>query len=224
MWFKKNHHLTVLANPQFLDWRHFGQNPETIRFLYLQRCRTSGAVCSYYSFYIHHSTFIIHHSKFIIHHSTFRYFIIRHFIIRQFDIRQFDISTFIILNFRKSTALPQIKSSVANYVAMCAMWFKKNHHFTVLANPQFPDWRHFGQNPETIRFLYLQRCRTSGAISSYSSFIIRQFDSSTIRHSSSDISSSDISSFDSSTFDSSTVRQFDISSFQISVNQQLYLR
>jgi hypothetical protein len=184
MWLKKIHSLTVLANPQFLDWRHFGQNPETILFLYLQRCRTSGAISSY-------STFII--TIFIIHHSTF--------IIRQFDIRQFDSSTFIILNFRKSTALPQIKSSVANYVAM---WFKKNHHLTVLANSQFPDWRHFGQNPETIRFLYLQRCRTSGAISSVSKVIIlhSSFDSSTVRQ------------FIIRHFDNSTFRQFDILSFR----------
>ena len=88
-----------------------------------------------------HSAFYIHHSKFIIRHfdiSSVRQFNIRHFDIssfdsstirhssfRRFDIHHFDVSTFIIiLNFRKSTALPQIKSSVANYVAMC---FKKNH-------------------------------------------------------------------------------------------------
>jgi hypothetical protein len=155
LWLKKIHPITVLANPQFPDRRHFGQNPETIRFLYLQRCRTSGAISSY-------STVIIR--QFDIrqfHISSFDNSTVWHSTIRQFDsstvhhstVRQFDVSTFIIIsNFRKSTALPQIKSSVANYVAM---WFKKNHHLTVLANSQFPDWRHFGQNPETIRFLYL---------------------------------------------------------------------
>ena len=100
MWFKKNHHLTVLANPQFLHWRQFGQNPETIRFLYLQRCRTSGAVCSYSTFIIQYSSFIIRHfdiSSFEIHNSTFRYFNIRQFdnsTIRQFDNSTFDNSTF----------------------------------------------------------------------------------------------------------------------------------
>jgi hypothetical protein len=33
----------------------------------------------------------------------------------------------------------------------------KNHHPTVLANPYFPDWRLFGQNPETLLcFFYNQ--------------------------------------------------------------------
>jgi len=59
--------------------------------------------------------------------STFRQFdssTIRHFDIHHFDNSTFHHSTFIISNFRKSTALPQIKSSVANYMAM---YFKKNH-------------------------------------------------------------------------------------------------
>gem|GEM_PF-2132308 len=58
------------------------------------------------------------------------------------------------------------------------MWLKKIHSLTVLENPQLPDWRHFGQNSETIQFLYLQRCRTPGAISSNSTFIIRHLTNS----------------------------------------------
>jgi hypothetical protein len=119
--------------------------------------------CYFQLFNIHYSTFIILHSLFIIRQfdsSTTRQFessTIRHSSFRRFDnrqstVKQFDVSTFIISYFRKLTALPQIKSSVldkyilANYVAMCAMWFKKNHHLTVLANPKFLHWRQFGQN------------------------------------------------------------------------------
>jgi hypothetical protein len=186
MWFKKNHE-NRFGEPSISRLASFRPKPgnDTIPV----STKMSHLWCYFQLFFIHNSTFIIHHSTFII----------RHFIIRQFDSSTFHHSTFIILNFRKSTDLPPIKSSVANYVAMCAMWFKKIHHLTVLANPQFPDWRQFGQNPETIRFLYLQRCRTSGAIFSYSTFIIRyssfiihystirrfivrQFDNYTIRH------------------------------------------
>jgi len=37
-------HPNVLANTFFYNWRLFGQNSETIRFLSLQRCRTAGAL------------------------------------------------------------------------------------------------------------------------------------------------------------------------------------
>jgi hypothetical protein len=194
--------------------------------------------CYFQLFNIHNSLFFIHNSSF--DNSSLDSLTFDNSTFRQFIIRNFDNSTirhFIILNFRKSTALPQIKSSalskyiLSNYVAMCAMWLKKNHHLTVLANPQFLDRRHFGQNLETIQFLYLQRCRTSGAISSYSTFDIhhskfiihnstfhhstfRHFISSTVQHST--FHHSTIRQFDIRQFDSSTVRQFDSSTFDIS--------
>jgi hypothetical protein len=43
-----------LANPHFLDWRQSGQNPENWWSLYLQRCRTAGAILT---FDIRHSSF-----------------------------------------------------------------------------------------------------------------------------------------------------------------------
>ena len=144
--------------------------------------------CYFQLFNIHYSTFIILHSLFIIRqfdNSTFR-----QSTVRQFDIHHFDVSTFIISYFRKSTALPQIKSSVANYVAM---WLKKNHHLTVLANLQFLDWRQFGQN----RNIKIQINYKDAA-----PLVLFPV----IQH----------SSFDISTFHHSTVRQFDNSTFIIS--------
>jgi len=38
-------------------------------------------------------------------------------------------------------------------------------HPTVLANPYFPDWHLFGQNPDTQKFSVLQSKYTAGAIS-----------------------------------------------------------
>ena len=129
MWFKKNHHLTVLANPQFLHWRQFGQN----RNIKIQINYKDVAPLVLFPV-IQHSLFYIHYSTFIIHHSTIRQLdvsTIDSSTVRQFDIHQFDISTFIISYFRKLTALPQIKSSVldkyilANYVAMWLCGSKK---------------------------------------------------------------------------------------------------
>ena len=46
---------------------------------------------------------------------------------------------------------------------LCGLCGYKNTS-TVLANPHSPNWRSFGQNPETKLPLFLQRCRTSGAM------------------------------------------------------------
>jgi len=53
-WFLKKYPSSVLANPYFLDWRVFGQNMRYLLFcLFLQRCRTSGALSKYnYSIFI----------------------------------------------------------------------------------------------------------------------------------------------------------------------------
>jgi hypothetical protein len=43
--------------------------------------------------------------------------------------------------------------------------FAVKKHPTVLANPYFPDWHLFGQNPDTQKFSVLQSKYTAGAIS-----------------------------------------------------------
>jgi len=161
--------------------------------------------CYFQLFNIHNSIFVIHHSLFdnsTFHRST----------IRQLHNSTFHHSTFIILNFRKSTALPQIKSSVANYVAM---WFKKNHD-TRFGEPSISRLAPIRPKPgnDTIpvstKMSHLW-CYFQLFCILHSTFIIRNssFDISTFHQ-------FDSSTFDISTFHHSTVRQFDIHHFDVS--------
>jgi len=180
MWFKKNHD-TRFGEPSISRLASIRPKPgnDTIPV----SKKMSHLWCYFQLFYSHHSTF-------------------RHFIIRLFDVSTFDSSTFIILNFRKSTALPQIKSSVSNYVAM---WFKKNHD-TRFGEPSISPLTPIRPKPGNDKIPV--STKMSHLWCYFQLFDISTFHHSTFPHF--DISSFDISSFDSSTIDNSTFRRFDI--------------
>jgi len=207
-----------LANPQSLNWRPFGQNLETKLLVFLQRCRTSGALvapnlCGYVSYvnYLVKKEYLNRFGEPAFSRLTSirpkpgnrtTYKDVAPLVLwkGQIYVTMFSMwamwlktssSSAVKTNLNRFgepafSRLTSIRPKLGNetigvstkmshlwcfgralnlsgYVFYVGYVVKKNIQ-TVLANPHSFDWRPFGQNLETKPLVFLQRCRTSGAL------------------------------------------------------------